>query len=101
MIHQTLSPFVAADEVKDYLATPQETKAWNPSEFWLTKNVPILARMARAYLDVPSTSTPSECVFNAVGRGMSNHQVSMHPNTLESPGSLKIWKNVLDFFVHN
>ncbi len=54
------------DEVTEYLKEDKIKFDQNPFEWWANKKskYPILSRMARIYLAVPATSTPSERLFS-------------------------------------
>ena len=54
------------DEVTEYLKKDKIKFDQNPFEWWANKKskYPILSRMARIYLAVPATSTPSERLFS-------------------------------------
>ena len=56
-------------ELTLYLSTPYIDRKANPLNWWkLNKGqFPILSQLARDYLAIPTMSTPSECLFCAVG----------------------------------
>ena len=53
----------------------------SPFEWWANKKgkYPILARLARIYLAVPATSTPSERLFSNAGNLLTSKRTRMHP----------------------
>ncbi len=57
------------DEIVEYLREDKIKFTQNPFEWWMNKKskYPILARLARIYLAVPATSTPSERLFSDAG----------------------------------
>lgn len=57
------------DEVTEYLKEDKIKFDQNPFEWWADKKskYPVLSRMARIYLAVPATSTPSERLFSDAG----------------------------------
>ena len=61
------------DEVSEYLNEDKISFNQNPFEWWANKKskYPILAKIARIYLAVPATSTPSERLFSDAGNLLS------------------------------
>ena len=59
----------SSDEVTEYLKEDKIKFDQNPFEWWANKKskYPVLSRMARIYLAVPATSTPSERLFSDAG----------------------------------
>ena len=59
----------SSDEVTEYLKEDKIKFTQNAFEWWMNKKskYPILARLARIYLTVPATSTPSERLFSNAG----------------------------------
>jgi hypothetical protein len=59
----------SSDEVAEYLKEDKIKFTQNPFEWWMNKKskYPVLARLARIYLAVPATSTPSERLFSDAG----------------------------------
>lgn len=59
----------SSDEVTEYLKEDKIKFTQNAFEWWMNKKskYPILARLARIYLAVPATSTPSERLFSNAG----------------------------------
>ncbi|GES77744.1 zinc finger BED domain-containing protein 1-like [Rhizophagus clarus] len=57
------------DEIKKYLQEDKISFNQNPFEWWANKKIkyPISAKIARIYLVVPATSTPSERLFSDAG----------------------------------
>ncbi len=56
----------SSDEIAEYLKEDKINFTQNPFEWWMNKKskYPILARLARIYLAVPATSTPSKRLFS-------------------------------------
>lgn len=61
------------DEVTEYLQEDIIPFNQNPFEWWANKKIkyPVLAKIARIYLVVPATSTPSERLFSDAGNLLS------------------------------
>lgn len=57
---------ISINEVAEYLKEEKIKFSQNPFEWWANKKskYPILSRLARIYLAVPATSTPSERLFS-------------------------------------
>ena len=53
-------------------------KWWNERKFIL----PHLSELARKYLPITATSTPSECLFSDTGNHISIHHTCLDPNLL-------------------
>jgi hypothetical protein len=74
-----------SDEVTDYLAIPQIRFNDCPLEWWkLNKErFPILSNLAKIYLCIPATSTPSERLFSDAGNIMTVKRTQLSPSTFE------------------
>ncbi|KAJ8388164.1 hypothetical protein AAFF_G00136300 [Aldrovandia affinis] len=53
----------------------------NPLEWWARneKQFPRLAKLAKSYLAIPATSTPSERAFSLAGNTFTRQRSSLHP----------------------
>lgn len=69
------------EEVEKYFHLPRISTTSNPLEWWARKEkqFPRLAKLARIYLAVPATSTPSERVFSLAGNTITRQRASLHP----------------------
>ncbi|GBB91768.1 hypothetical protein RclHR1_19140002 [Rhizophagus clarus] len=67
------------DEIKKYLQEDKISFNQNPFEWWANKKIkyPISAKIARIYLVVPATSTPSERLFSDAGNLLSAKRTRM------------------------
>jgi hypothetical protein len=74
-----------SDEVTDYLAIPQIRFNDCPLEWWkMNKDrFPILSVLARIYLCIPATSTPSERLFSNAGNVMTVKRTQLSNSTFE------------------
>ena len=80
-------------EIKSYLQEPTEDKNVHPLEYWLLKkqSYPTLCLMAKKFLAVPSTSTPSERAFS-FGRLIIHHtRGSMSASTIRARMCWRNW----------
>lgn len=85
------------EEVEVYLTGVRESGDCKPLLFWKSQenNLPILSRMARAYLSIQATSCPSEREFSAGGRVWSILRQSLTTSSCEALVCLKTWDKVL------
>jgi hypothetical protein len=74
-----------SDEVSDYLAIPQIQFNGCPLEWWKMneRKFPILSNLAKKYLCIPATSTPSERLFSDAGNIMTIKRTQLLPSTFE------------------
>lgn len=70
----------ASNEVEEYLREDKISFQQCPFNWWLNKKdkYPILAKMARIYLAIPATSTPSERLFSDAGNLLSAKRSRMN-----------------------
>lgn len=68
-------------ELNSYLLTPSIDKEEDPLAWWKTHKVsfPHLAKLARKYLCIPATSSPSERVFSTSGNIITCQRSSLKP----------------------
>ncbi|CAG8616725.1 13011_t:CDS:1, partial [Cetraspora pellucida] len=73
------------DEISDYIGMPEISYDQCPFEWWKNNqsHFPVLAYLARKYLAILATSTPSERLFSEAGNIMSIKRVNLLPITLE------------------
>ena len=74
-----------SDEVTDYLAIPQIRFSDCPLEWWKAnkERFPILSSLAKVYLCIPATSTPSERLFSDAGNIMTVKWTQLSNSTFE------------------
>ena len=77
---------IHVDEVSSYLALPKVHPDDCPLLWWKTNKTrfPVLSKLARKYLAIPATSTPSERLFSEAGNVMTIKRTQLAPNTLEN-----------------
>ena len=71
----------AQAELARYKAEPQMPLEQNPLKWWKEHNTiyPILTKLARKYLCLPSTSVPSECLFSISGIIINEKRAALDP----------------------
>jgi len=77
---------IHVDEVASYLALPKIHHDDCPLIWWKTNKTrfPVLSKLAKKYLAVPATSTPSERLFSEAGNVMTIKRTQLAPNMLEN-----------------
>ncbi|XP_053268172.1 tRNA (cytosine(38)-C(5))-methyltransferase isoform X1 [Pleuronectes platessa] len=67
------------EEVLRYFGEKKLSKEENPLQWWKNNmdKYPIMARLAKSYLCIPGTSTPSERLFSAAGNIASKKRASL------------------------
>jgi hypothetical protein len=92
------SPANNQNELDEYLAIPQIPFNSDPFSWWKInkEKFPILSELARAYLSVSATSTPSERLFSDCGNLMGPKRTRMSPEFFKRIMFLKRNYNVLD-----
>lgn len=72
-------------EVLTYFGEKPISKGENPLSWWKTNDAkyPFLARVAKSYLCIPSTSTPAERLFSAAGNIVSKKRASLSPEHVD------------------
>lgn len=73
------------NEIQAYFAEKQLAKEENALLWWKanTDRYPTLARLAKSYLCIPGTSTPSERLFSAAGNIASKKRASLSPEHVD------------------
>ena len=81
----------SSDEVAEYLREDKINFTQSPFEWWINKKskYPILARLARIYLAVPATSTPSERLFSDAGNLLTFKRTRINPELFKRMMFLK------------
>lgn len=76
---------VVEAEFKNYLLTPCIDKEEDPLAWWKAHqvNFPHLAKLARKYLCIPATSSPSERLFSTSGNIVTCQRSSLKPATVD------------------
>lgn len=74
-----------SDEITDYLAIPQIQFNDCSLDWWKMNKgrFPILSNLAKKYLCIPATSTPSERLFSDAGNIMTIKRTQLLPSTFE------------------
>ncbi|CAB9502085.1 transposon protein [Seminavis robusta] len=99
------------DELKRYIEASslpirksKHDKTYNDPLGWRKKNqslYPILASLAKIYLSVQATSAPSERIFSAASRLISNKRTTLNPEmagkTLFVAKNWKNWQDRIDY----
>ena len=71
------------EEVEEYhyIHLSRISTTSNPLEWWARKEkqFPRRSKLARIYLAIPATSTPSERVFSLAGNTITRQRASLHP----------------------
>jgi len=77
----TSSPVNAQNEIDEYLALAQIPFNTDPFSWWRInkERFPVLSELARAYLSVSATSTPSERLFSDCGNLMGAKRARISP----------------------
>jgi hypothetical protein len=77
---------IHVDEVASYLALPKVHPDDCPLLWWKNNKTrfPILSKLARKYLAISASSTPSERLFSEAGNVMTIKRTQMTSNTLEN-----------------
>ncbi|XP_053324528.1 E3 SUMO-protein ligase ZBED1-like [Spea bombifrons] len=73
------------NEVQAYFAERPLAKERNPLNWWNTnqEKYPTLAKLAKSYLCIPGTSTPSERLFSAAGNIACKKRASLSPEHVD------------------
>lgn len=87
------------NEVLAYFGERPLAKEENPLDWWRDNKdkYPTLAKLAKSYLCIPSSSTPSERLFSAAGNIASKKRASLSPEHVDMLTFLhsnsKFWKS--------
>src|SRR5579871_1158393 len=85
-------------EVDEYLTASTEPLNTNPCEWWKNHQLqyPILSKIARDYIGIPSTSVPSEQAFSKSGELISKRRNRLSDNAIEACMCLNSWMKLLN-----
>ena len=85
-------------EIDEYLTTSIESPNTNPCEWWKNHKLqyPILSKIARDYIGIPSTSVPSEQAFSKSGELISKRRNRLGDSAIEACMCLNSWIKLLD-----
>ena len=77
---------IHVDEITSYLALPKIHHDDCPLMWWKTNKTrfPVLSKLAKKYLAIPATSTPSERLFSEAENIMTIKRTQLAPNMLEN-----------------
>ena len=81
------------NEVNEYLITPLEPSNINPCEWWKNHKLqyPLLSKIARDYIGIPSTSVPSEQAFSKSGELINKKRNRLGDSAIEACMCLNSW----------
>jgi hypothetical protein len=81
------------NEINEYLMTPLEPSNINPCEWWRNHKLqyPLLSKIARYYIGIPSTSVPSEQAFSKSGELISKKRNRLGDRAIEVCMCLDSW----------
>jgi len=81
------------DEFNLYINSPTANDNINPLEWWKINEIqyPGLAKMARDYLAIPSTSVPSEQCFSISKNLITDNRNRLAGKTIRASMCLKSW----------
>nr|XP_023693139.1 zinc finger BED domain-containing protein 4-like isoform X1 [Paramormyrops kingsleyae] len=76
---------VTEKELSSYLQSPNVESDTDPLKWWKEHETlfPALSHLAKKYLLVPATSSPSERVFSCSGNIVTCHRASLKPETVD------------------
>lgn len=85
------------NEVHEYLIIPTEPSNIDPCEWWRShqSHYPLLSKIARDYLGIPSTSVPSEQAFSKSGELINKKRNRLGDSAIEACMCLNSWINVI------
>ena len=74
-----------AAELNSYLTLPKLDEEEDPLAFWKERrvNFPMLSKLARKYLCIPATSSPSERLFSAAGNVVTCQRSCLKPGKVD------------------
>jgi hypothetical protein len=84
-----------SDEIKCYLnEKPRISLEEDPLLWWKANQsqLPVLSRMARIFLAIPATSTPSERVFSEAGNLITEKRARLSGDSIQAGMCLRSWK---------
>ena len=86
------------NEIDEYLVIPIEPKNIDPCEWWKNhkSQYPILTKIARDYICIPSTSVPSEQAFSKSGELISKKRNRLGDSAIEACMCLNSWIKLLN-----
>ena len=73
------------EEIECYLSAPNLDVEVNPLLWWKVEGVhyPMLSKLARKYLVICATSSPSEHVFSSSGKTMTPLRANLKPGNVD------------------
>ena len=82
-----------ANEIKDYIDTPNADQDTKPLEWWKGRQekYPVLSKIARDYLAVRPTSVPSERKFSSSGLLIGDLRTNLSSEKVRELMCLKSW----------
>lgn len=84
-LNQCSATHLAQQELDSYLRIPVIDVSEDPLKWWnVNKQIfPVLSEMAKKFLSIPATSTPSERLFSASGNVITSKRNKLNPTTAE------------------
>ncbi|EXX78390.1 hypothetical protein RirG_015410 [Rhizophagus irregularis DAOM 197198w] len=81
------------NEINEYLIIPLEPSNINPCEWWRNHKLhyPLLSKIARDYIGIPSTSVPSEQAFSKSGELINKRRNRLGDSAIEACMCLNSW----------
>ncbi|XP_034149433.1 zinc finger BED domain-containing protein RICESLEEPER 3-like [Esox lucius] len=72
-------------ELENYLMGPDADSETEPLDWWKVydKKFPKVSQLARRYLCIPATSSPSERIFSTGGNIVACHRAALKPETVD------------------
>ncbi|XP_039544447.1 E3 SUMO-protein ligase ZBED1-like isoform X2 [Pimephales promelas] len=72
-------------EIQSYLMIPEVDSDVNPLDWWKTQeiNFPRLGKLAKKYLCIPASSSPSERAFSTGGNIVTCHRAALKPDAVD------------------
>ena len=86
------------NEIDEYLIIPIEPKDIDPCGWWRNhkSQYPILSKIARDYICIPSTSVPSEQAFSKSGELISKKRNRLGDSAIKACMCLNSWIKLLN-----
>lgn len=72
-------------ELENYLMAPDADSETEPLDWWKMheRHFPRVSQLAKCYLCIPATSSPSERIFSTGGNIVTCHRAALKPETVD------------------